>query len=137
MVLTLKVVSSHGNTLQNMLTHDRSIWPILQRSIGHPMAVNGPRTPPAGAHARVPNRTRRQYRHMARDSTTFQDGTLRKSILRSGDNDNFLSCMWRAVSRGYVQPEHAEFVGHGLRWGFTAGVQRGLLKGVRKKNISG
>ena len=45
--------------------------------------------------------------------------------------DNFMSCMWRAVSRGFVSREHAEFVGDGLRSGFTAGVQRALLKGVR------
>lgn len=45
--------------------------------------------------------------------------------------DNYMSCLWRAESRGYVKTEHAEFVSQGLRWGFTAGVQRDLLKGVR------
>ena len=45
--------------------------------------------------------------------------------------DNFMSCMWLAVSRGYVQQKHALFVSRGLREGFTAGVQLDKLKGKR------
>jgi hypothetical protein len=45
--------------------------------------------------------------------------------------DNFLSCMWRAVGRGFVRQADAEFVAEGLTSGFTAGVQRSLLRGVR------
>ena len=44
---------------------------------------------------------------------------------------NFMACMWRAVSRGFVTQSNAEFVSEGLRDGFTAGVQRGKLHGVR------
>ena len=33
--------------------------------------------------------------------------------------DSFMTCMRRAVSRGYVHTRHAEFVEQGLRHGFT------------------
>ena len=45
--------------------------------------------------------------------------------------DSFLTCMRRAVSRGYVHVRHAEFVEHGLTHGFDCGVQRELLFGKR------
>ena len=45
--------------------------------------------------------------------------------------DSFLTCMWRAVSRGYVKQWDAEFVAHGLRWGFDCGVRRDQAKGKR------
>jgi hypothetical protein len=37
--------------------------------------------------------------------------------------ETFIPEMWKAVARGYVRHEHAEFVAEGLRWGFRAGVQ--------------
>ena len=43
--------------------------------------------------------------------------------------DTFLPCMWRAVSRGFVAPEAAQFVHDGLRWGFKAGIQVQHLRG--------
>ena len=45
--------------------------------------------------------------------------------------DSFMTVMWRAVSRGFVQHDDAVFVARGLRWGFEAGIQRGLLHGKR------
>ncbi len=45
--------------------------------------------------------------------------------------DSFLTCMRRAVSRGYVHTRHAEFVERGLRYGFDCGVQREQLYGKR------
>ena len=45
--------------------------------------------------------------------------------------DSFLTCMWRAVSRGYVKQWDAEFVANGLRNGFDCGVQQSLAKGRR------
>ena len=45
--------------------------------------------------------------------------------------DSFIPVMWRAVTRGFVEPHLAEFVQNGLRWGFDAGVQRSLLHGQR------
>lgn len=45
--------------------------------------------------------------------------------------DNFMSSMFRAVARGYVSTEHADFVAHGLRWGFEAGICRSQLRGQR------
>ena len=45
--------------------------------------------------------------------------------------DSFMTVMWRAVARGHVAHEHAVFVAQGLRWGFTAGVDRSQLHGQR------
>jgi hypothetical protein len=45
--------------------------------------------------------------------------------------DSFLTCMWRAVSRGYVKQWDAEFVANGLRNGFDCGVCREQAKGKR------
>jgi hypothetical protein len=45
--------------------------------------------------------------------------------------EKFLTCMWRAVSRGYVHKDKADFVAAGLRDGFTAGVAREKLSGHR------
>ena len=45
--------------------------------------------------------------------------------------DSFMTCLRRAVSRGYVHVRHAEFVEHGLTHGFDCGVQRELLFGKR------
>ena len=45
--------------------------------------------------------------------------------------DNFLTCMWRAVDRGYVKRCHAEFCAEGLRHGFTCGVDPTQLRGRR------
>jgi hypothetical protein len=45
--------------------------------------------------------------------------------------DAFMPIMWRAVQRGFVEHDHAVFVAEGLRNGFTAGVQRHLLRGQR------
>ena len=45
--------------------------------------------------------------------------------------DSFLTVMWRAVARGYVEHEHAVFVAQGLKQGFTAGVKREELFGQR------
>ena len=44
--------------------------------------------------------------------------------------DNFMNTMWRAVARGFVETKYAEFVAHGLRWGFEAGLDRSLLQGI-------
>ena len=43
----------------------------------------------------------------------------------------FMQIMRRAVELEWVRPEHAEFVAHGLRWGFDVGVRRHLLRGQR------
>ena len=45
--------------------------------------------------------------------------------------DSFMTCMWRAVSRGYVKRWDAEFVANGLRHGFDCGVDQELAKGRR------
>ena len=45
--------------------------------------------------------------------------------------DNFMTCMWRAVDRGYVRREHAEFCAEGLRHGFTCGIDATQLRGHR------
>ena len=45
--------------------------------------------------------------------------------------DSFLSCLRRAVSRGYVKDVHAEFVEDGLRNGFSIGLAPGSLRGKR------
>ena len=45
--------------------------------------------------------------------------------------DTFMKCMWRAVDRGYVRREHAEFCAEGLRHGFTCGIDGTKLKGRR------
>ena len=45
--------------------------------------------------------------------------------------DSFLTCMWRAVSRGYVKQWDAELVANGLRNGFDCGVCREQAKGKR------
>ena len=45
--------------------------------------------------------------------------------------DSFLTVMWRAVARGYVEHDHAVFVAQGLKQGFTAGVKREELFGQR------
>ena len=45
--------------------------------------------------------------------------------------DSFMRVMWRAVARGYVEHRHAAFVARGLRYGFTAGVQKSELHGQR------
>ena len=45
--------------------------------------------------------------------------------------DNFMTCMRRAVHRGYVQECHAEFCAEGLRNGFTCGIDASQLRGHR------
>jgi hypothetical protein len=45
--------------------------------------------------------------------------------------DRFMPLMERAVERGYVSREHADFVAHGLRWGFTMGIDVKKLHGKR------
>jgi len=45
--------------------------------------------------------------------------------------DTFIPAMWQAVSSGWVQPHHAQFVAEGLRYGFKAGVDLNLLHGHR------
>ena len=45
--------------------------------------------------------------------------------------DNFLSSMWRAVSRDFVRRDHAELVSTWLRWGTDAGLKRSALHGQR------
>ena len=45
--------------------------------------------------------------------------------------DVFLPIMMRAVARGYVRQEHAEFVADGLRWGFDLGVDVSKMRGKR------
>ena len=49
--------------------------------------------------------------------------------------DNFLSVMWRAVSRGYVHDHHARFVADGLRNGFGIGVPFEKLSGVGRREF--
>jgi hypothetical protein len=44
---------------------------------------------------------------------------------------SFMSCLRRAVSRGYVKDVHAEFVEDGLKNGFSIGLDRNSLKGKR------
>ena len=48
--------------------------------------------------------------------------------------NSFMSCLRRAVSRGYVKSVHAEFVEDGLRNGFSIGITPGSLKGKRVFN---
>ena len=43
----------------------------------------------------------------------------------------FLSCMWKAVSKGFVDHTKATFVADGLRNGFMAGVDVSSLRGHR------
>ena len=45
--------------------------------------------------------------------------------------DSFVSCLRRAVSRGYVKDVHAQFVENGMKNGFTIGLTPGSLKGQR------
>ena len=45
--------------------------------------------------------------------------------------DPFLSCMWRAVERGFVDRDKASFVAEGLKSGFMAGVDVSKLRGHR------
>ena len=45
--------------------------------------------------------------------------------------DSFVSNMWRAVHLGFVTAKHAEFVQHGLRWGFEVGLHPDRLHGFR------
>lgn len=45
--------------------------------------------------------------------------------------DVFMPIMMRAVARGYVRQEHAEFVADGLRWGFDLGVDVSKMRGKR------
>ena len=42
-----------------------------------------------------------------------------------------MGVMRRAVTRNFVSAAHANFVEHGLRWGFEVGVKRHLLRGQR------
>ena len=48
--------------------------------------------------------------------------------------NSFMSCLRRAVSRGFVKDVHAEFVEDGLRNGFSIGIVPGSLKGRRVFN---
>ena len=43
----------------------------------------------------------------------------------------FMPIMMRAVARGYVRQEHADFVANGLRFGFDLGVDVSKLRGRR------
>ena len=43
----------------------------------------------------------------------------------------FLPIMMRAVARGYVRQDHADFVANGLRYGFDLGVDVSKLRGRR------
>ena len=45
--------------------------------------------------------------------------------------DAFVSNMWKAVRLGFVAAKHAEFVHHGLRWGFEVGLHPDRLQGYR------
>eukprot|EP00964_Phaeocystis_antarctica_P073192 scaffold44889_cov83-Phaeocystis_antarctica.AAC.3 len=45
--------------------------------------------------------------------------------------DLFMPIMMRAVARGYVRQEHADFVADGLRFGFGLGVDVSKLRGRR------
>lgn len=45
--------------------------------------------------------------------------------------DVFLRVMMRAVARGYVRKEHAEFVKDGLQHGFDLGIDNGAVRGKR------
>ena len=45
--------------------------------------------------------------------------------------DSFVEAMWSAVRSGHVQPQHADLVQNGLRWGFEAGINPDLLHGCR------
>ena len=45
--------------------------------------------------------------------------------------DRFIPEMWKAVRLGFVQPQLAEFVHLGLRWGFEVGLHPDRVKGHR------
>jgi hypothetical protein len=45
--------------------------------------------------------------------------------------DLFMPIMMRAVARGYVKQEQADFVANGLRYGFDLGVDVSKLRGRR------
>ena len=45
--------------------------------------------------------------------------------------DSFMTVMWRAVSKGFVEQEHAEFVADGLTNGFDCGIDVSQMKGHR------
>ena len=47
------------------------------------------------------------------------------------DFNLFVSVMMRAVTRGYVRHEHADFVAEGLRYGFDLGVDVSKMRGKR------
>ena len=47
------------------------------------------------------------------------------------DYSLFMPVMMRAVARGYVRQEHADFVADGLRWGFDLGVDVTKMRGKR------
>ena len=46
--------------------------------------------------------------------------------------DRFMDIMWRAVSRGYVSRQHADFVAKGLWHGFDCGIDVKKLRGKRR-----
>ena len=46
--------------------------------------------------------------------------------------DRFLDIMWRAVSRGFVERHHADFVAKGLWHGFDCGLDVTKLRGKRR-----
>ena len=45
--------------------------------------------------------------------------------------DIFIPVLRRAVSRGFVRPDHAAFVEAGLRYGFTLGVPKGAITSLK------
>ena len=51
--------------------------------------------------------------------------------------NTFVPAMWAAVRAGFVQPQHAEFVQQGLRWGFEIGLHPSRLHGHRFFNNYG
>ena len=46
--------------------------------------------------------------------------------------DRFMPMLWRAVARGFVKLEHAQFVAAGLWHGFDCGIDVSLLQGKRR-----
>jgi len=72
----------HDQRVITLAPYFSEVWPCKGRN----GAVNGRHTAPAGVHTDVPNRTRRQYRRMARDSITSHVAALEAAQLAAHEH---------------------------------------------------